>query len=75
MTSRDSVSIFVTGARDGVTRVVRRLLVTSLALVMASLMMIVWTYFKTQSDAARSERLPILVEFVNHSPGSRSIRG
>ena len=45
MTSRDIVSIFVTGARDGVTRVIRRLCVTSIVMVLTSLVLFVWCFF------------------------------
>ena len=57
MTSRDIVSIFVTGARDGVTRVIRRLCVTSIVLVLTSLVLLVWCFFgDSQSDPERSEK-------------------
>ena len=75
MTSRDIVSIFVTGARDGVTRVVRRLCLTSIIIVTTSLALLVWSFLKTQNDdAARSENFPGLRDIVNHSTGHRSIR-
>ena len=75
MTSRDIVSIFVTGARDGVTRVVRRLCVTSIIIVTTSLLLLAWSFLKTESDAAeRSENFPSLRDIVNHSTGHRSIQ-
>ena len=57
MTSRDIVSIFVTGARDGVTRVIRRLCVTSIVLVLTTLVLFVWCFFgDSQSDPEQSEK-------------------
>ena len=52
-----AISTIALGAWDGVTRVTRRLLITLLALVAASLVILVWSMCWTQRETAVSEML------------------
>ena len=52
-----AISTIALGAWDGVTRVTRRLLITLLALVAASLVILVWSMCWTQRETALSEMI------------------